>query len=721
MSIDTRGKPAMTNGRIHSTILSALLIVTLSVPADAFADKRALIVTVGEYQADTGWRKISSNNDLPLIEYALSRHGFTDNDIVHLPETEATLDGIKDAIRAHLIEPSGTGDIAVFHYSGHGQQITDNGHDELDGYDETLVPVDAPKRPPATYTGAKHLRDDDLGDLLYELRARIGPTGDVLVFLDSCYSGTGTRGDGYPDPVRGSLNPIGPPRQEAGQTLELDQASGFFDASARSRGAMADGPESLAPIVVISAETHNRLAEETTNEKGEEVGALSWALSKALADSGDQTSYRDLYESVRRHTAARHIPNSPQAEGDLDRLLFAGQAVDQQPFFRVNTMNIDEGWAELDGGGLLGLLPGAIVEVHKVGTHSPDETSLVAKGKIEGATPFVSEVIFSDIANRNENTGWAFLTDQSFGSLQVNVYVDAPADSSWGKRVRDALALEAAKPQELIVMLDARPEGLVSSDAQKIVLVREIRSGPPSKRGVMLETWETGQPLLNRPIQTSSNLLASDLVGRIKKYAQNSYLRALDVQAEGMKVELDIIPCKLQCNSALNVCGGEECSCIEEGHPREFLDDGNDIRMTLGTGFGVRLKNVGTKPVYATVLDLMPDGSVGLLWPLSAEANEDTLIEPATAYRIPDPKDDDNLLVYRACPPFGTDMLKVIATTEPVDFGPITRGQRTRGGNRGPLDVLFEQSLVGTRGIQPTFAVGSVSTSSLVLTVEQPD
>jgi hypothetical protein len=143
--------------------------------------------------------------------------------------------------------------------------------------------------------------------------------------------------------------------------------------------------------------------------------------------------------------------------------------------------------------------------------------------------------------------------------------------------------------------------------------------------------------------------------------------------------------------------------------------------MSLGTGFGIRLKNTGSVPVYASVLDLMPDGSMGLIWPLTDTSSADSLIREGAEYRVPDPRDRDRLLVYRACPPFGTDMLKIIATTEPVDFGPIVGGSRTRGGERGPLDVLFGTGLSGTRGLTPAFASGSVSTSAVTITVVDPD
>ena len=687
----------------------------------AQAEKRALIVTVANYNADTGWDPISSQRDEPMLRHALSRHGFTT--IRHVADSEATRAGIVAAFKRYLLEPAAAGDVAVFHYSGHGHQITDDGRDELDGYDEVLVPVDAAMRPAEGYTGDKHVRDDELGDLLAELRRKVGPTGDVLVFLDSCYSGTGTRGGGYPDPVRGSSDPIGNPARHDGRPLETDTASGIVDPPAATRGSGTEQPADLAPMVVFSAEMHNRLAEETSNDEGDRVGALSWTLSKALADAGAQTSYRDLYEAVKAHTAARHIPNSPQAEsqGGLDRLLFAGQAVDQSPYFAITSMDLGEGWAELDGGGLVGLLPGSVVEIHRTGTRKPGNDTLIAKGTVSHATPFVSEVSFSEIADRDAETGWAFLTEQVFGSLRVSVYVDAAPNASWKDAVMAALQKEAQRQRSFIEVLDARPDGLVTDDAARIVLVRELSAGPPAQRGVMLETWEAGQQLLPQPIPPGDELLGETLVERIRTFARNSYLRALDARAEGMEVELELIPCELRCSSTSRVCGGEECSCVTEGDPQDLFDDANNIRMRMGTGFGVRLKNVGSVPVYASVLDLMPDGSMALLWPLPGTSNADTLIREGSTYRIPDPQNRDELLVYRACPPFGTDMLKIFATTQPVDFGPITRGTRTRGGERGPLDILFDDSLSGTRGFAPSFAVGSVSTSAVTITVVEPE
>ena len=86
------------------------------------------------------------------------------------------------------------GDIVVLHYSGHGQQIYDDDGDEIDGYDEAIIPYDGKiSFKTGKYGGENHLRDDELGRMINQIRKKIGQAGDVIVILDSCHSGTATR------------------------------------------------------------------------------------------------------------------------------------------------------------------------------------------------------------------------------------------------------------------------------------------------------------------------------------------------------------------------------------------------------------------------------------------------------------------------------------------------------------------------------------------------
>lgn len=91
-------------------------------------------------------------------------------DTVVLTDHRATRAAVTSAID-RLTRQLGRGDMLVFFFSGHGNRVSDQDGDELDGLDETI----------ALYDGA--MSDDELAALLAQ-----GPQRE-LVALDSCYSG----------------------------------------------------------------------------------------------------------------------------------------------------------------------------------------------------------------------------------------------------------------------------------------------------------------------------------------------------------------------------------------------------------------------------------------------------------------------------------------------------------------------------------------------------
>ncbi|HPG74471.1 MAG TPA: caspase family protein, partial [Bacteroidales bacterium] len=158
--------------------------------------KRALIVAIGDYQPETFWAKINSANDIGLVRGVLNKQGFTNENILLVHDSEATLQGIKDAFEK-LIAATNPGDYVVVHFSCHGQQITDDNGDEADGLDEAMVPYGAPANNTgkwANYRGELHLRDDAIGEYITRIRGRAGSKGQVLLTIDACHSGTASRG-----------------------------------------------------------------------------------------------------------------------------------------------------------------------------------------------------------------------------------------------------------------------------------------------------------------------------------------------------------------------------------------------------------------------------------------------------------------------------------------------------------------------------------------------
>lgn len=107
-------------------------------------EKRALLVGISKYDtALTGyqWNNINGANDVKLLAPILKAKGFK---VTTLTDEKATHKNIIEGINK-LIATSRKGDIIYFHFSGHGQPVEDISGDEVDGWDEAIIPVDARK------------------------------------------------------------------------------------------------------------------------------------------------------------------------------------------------------------------------------------------------------------------------------------------------------------------------------------------------------------------------------------------------------------------------------------------------------------------------------------------------------------------------------------------------------------------------------------------------
>ena len=169
-------------------IIYLFLLLSLSVTSQS---KRALVVGLGQQQ-DKAWNKINGDKDVPIVQGMLKSAGF--KSVTTLVNQQATKAGIIGAFK-RMAASCKQGDVVYIHYSGHGQQMTDVHNDETDGLDECWIPYDAYRKACKTYHGEKHLTDDELNVYLNAIRDKIGAKGKLLVVIDACHSGDGTRGD----------------------------------------------------------------------------------------------------------------------------------------------------------------------------------------------------------------------------------------------------------------------------------------------------------------------------------------------------------------------------------------------------------------------------------------------------------------------------------------------------------------------------------------------
>lgn len=285
-----------------------LLLLSLSVTAQT---KRALVIGLGEQQ-DKAWNKINGDKDVPLVQGILKSAGF--KSVTTLVNRQATKTGIIGAFRK-MAASCKQGDVVYVHYSGHGQQMTDVHNDEKDGLDECWIPYDAYRKASATYHGEKHLTDYELNVYLNAIRHKIGAKGKLLVVIDACHSGDGTRGD-EDEVVRGVEDTLVVDSLNARGLYETFEAikSFFMGDNGKENVINAKAKPLAERWITISACRSDQVNVEM---KSPAVGKLTYALWKELKNSdkvNNDEFMRRIRKFVNRNTSSR--PQQPEMTGE---------------------------------------------------------------------------------------------------------------------------------------------------------------------------------------------------------------------------------------------------------------------------------------------------------------------------------------------------------------------------------------------------------------------
>ena len=258
----------------------------------------ALVVGVGQYRDPSVPDLAGPPNDANRVYGLLTRrdgYGFPKANVCLLLDEEATTAQFKDAFEKGLVDRAQANDVAVIFFAGHGSQTADRNRDEPDDWDETLLLHDSRSG------GLPDLSDDEFNAMLGRLAQK---TRNVVVILDSCNSGTATRGDAGTFIAR-----YVPP---AADRLVPDRAASAGDASRDW------APENLPGLVFFAAASDGTSALETGGN-GIFTDAMLQVLSAAQASP---LFYSQAARQIPPLVAARSY-QIPYFHGQLDRPVFA--------------------------------------------------------------------------------------------------------------------------------------------------------------------------------------------------------------------------------------------------------------------------------------------------------------------------------------------------------------------------------------------------------------
>lgn len=265
---------------IYYKLIFILLLISLPALSQ---NKHAILVGISDYHCldkNNEWNDINGVNDVMLVSPILKKFGYNVNTIT---DSEATYDNIVNSIK-RLTAKCKKGDYVYLHFSCHGQPFEDTNGDEKDGWDESIVPIDAGMiYEKGLYEGDKHIIDDDLLIMMNNIRSKIGESGVVYVVLDACHAGTSFRGDddkvvrgtNYGFSIEGKY--YRPSRVEKLNHYRMESITGY------------------SPIIYLEACRPYQKNVEIV-EDGKNYGGLTYYISKVLPKFGLNNNHEWIYK-----------------------------------------------------------------------------------------------------------------------------------------------------------------------------------------------------------------------------------------------------------------------------------------------------------------------------------------------------------------------------------------------------------------------------------------
>ena len=625
------------------------------------SNKFAFLVVIADYPSATGWETLSTLNDLDHLSKALKIQGFTDANIVKLVNEKATRDGILEGF-SKLISKIKPNDIVLIHFSCHGYRIEADSKNQIDGYDECIVPFGAlyeskvNANDPIALKSAMdgYIRGHVFGDQLKKVRAKLGKEGDLSVFLDFCNSGGATRGA---HKVRGGSKPLVSNQFEPQKYRKSDSSLLI-----RSATNIANTSTELSPYVVFSATRPEELCTETDDEKGKPIGPLSYAFYNLLRAPTKQYTYRSLFADIQGMMQSSVPEQHPMLEGSgTDKKIFGGAFVLQAPFIEIDSI-INNKIIVANAGKLAGLGESATIKLYNAGTLNPDSAKIVTEGTVISANNYSARINLNQPIDSKSPPAsfWAFIKDRTYDINPINVYTINNKTEALNGFVTAQLVNKITDADLIWVQANQMDSLLVASNG---MLFSEIKN--------TVQKYEL-------------------IKQKIKNYAQYRFIQSLETKEEGVAVEVKLVP-------VMN--GIADTNFINQKTLNGIIE------FTEGDTITLAIHNTGKKIAYVNILDLQPDGIIGAILPkqnsnTNAKTKANELVFMPGQIFVYDPS------VFRIIlrKPYGTELFKVFASSKLIDLEKVATNGNTnstaRGENQTAIEYLLQSSYQGvtTRG-----------------------
>ncbi len=597
-----------------------LILLLFSLPlAHSQNQTYALLVGVGDYPNSSGWVKLSAKNDLQLLKSCLQDHKVNQRNISTLLDAQVTRNSIISAINTKLLEKVKPGDIAYFHFSGHGQQMPDKNGDEPDGLDEALVPFNSPKYyQKGINEGQYLLTDDDLSIAFNKLRKKLGPNGRLIITLDACHSGSATRGiiKARGTDIIMSENQL--ISRNSNTDLIIDNQDLLYNNS------------ELAPEIIFNSSSPHQLSYEYSDDTNKSFGLFTYAFCKSLSQMSVEDNYKDLHYLIWAFIDSQTRIQTPSAEGRLQEKIF-DKRISIKPNDYIITRKENQDLLTISGGSIHGLTLG-------------------------------SKVNLFDLKNPKKIIGTGYI-DQLLAT-ESDIQLDQPLKSKWLPTWR--IGIKELNIQDLILNVKIK-----NLDAPTLKLLREKLSKNPlihlkdSSAQIIIEAD------LNKPHQI--NLLDAD----------ETFIESYSISKESSIDQIiDQINYKLIAINKANRFKKIETRSNELKSTIELLVEdslGNyyfDSSFTLKEQQFAKLKisNQGSEGCYYRVFEIQPNYLINSIIPdINLDNNASEFFIQKGEAIVTD--------AFEVSKPYGANVLKFICSRQPLYFNQIRGNNQTSNTN----------------------------------------
>ena len=249
---------------------------------------RAVICGISDYEGTANDLNYCDDDAQELYDRLLSGSNWSADNVQLLLNSQATEPNIQAAIAA-MGAASVPGDVNLFFFSGHGggDMPDADGDEGGDGYDEYFCPYNLM---------TNEVTDDELSDWLDAL-----PTDNIIVLLDTCYSGGHLK-------APAGLTYKGISRTGA---IVTDRSNGFAD-DLRKRRSKLDSDELVSPYIATACDESELSSEDSEIQNGVFAYYLLEALTNSDANADGWAAGEEAFDYLYPKAVAYNPEQHPQ-------------------------------------------------------------------------------------------------------------------------------------------------------------------------------------------------------------------------------------------------------------------------------------------------------------------------------------------------------------------------------------------------------------------------